>query len=97
MRAMNPTRIGSTTPQLGGYRIDKYQSTHPTGGCIMGADPGSSVTHSYAHVWDTPNVFETGAALFAQTRAATRTGTVAAVTYRAAEAIRDEYFRNPGE
>ena len=97
MRAMNPTRIVSTTPELGGYRIDKYQSTHPTGGCIMGADPGDSVTNSYGQVWDTPNVFVTGAALFPQNAGANPTGTIAAVTYRAAEAIRDRYFDTPGE
>ncbi|HEU5010253.1 MAG TPA: GMC family oxidoreductase [Gaiellaceae bacterium] len=97
MKAMNPTRIVSTMPELGGYRIDKYQSTHPTGGCIMGTDPGSSVTNSYGQVWDTPNVVVTGAALFPQNPAANPTGTVAAVTYRAAEAIRDSYFDDPGE
>jgi gluconate 2-dehydrogenase alpha chain len=97
MRAMNPTRIVAQNPELGGYRIDKYQSTHPTGGCIMGTDPGNSVTNSYGQVWDTPNVFVTGAALFPQNPGANPTGTVAAVTYRAAEAIRDRYFGHPGE
>jgi len=30
----------------------------------MGTDPGNSVTNNYGQVWDTPNVFVTGAALF---------------------------------
>jgi gluconate 2-dehydrogenase alpha chain len=97
MRAMSPTRIVSTTPELGGYRIDKYQSTHPTGGCIMGHDPGDSVTNAYGQVWDTPNVFVTGAALFPQNPGANPTGTVAALAYRTSEAIRDRYFDDPGE
>jgi gluconate 2-dehydrogenase alpha chain len=97
MRAMNPTRIVKTMPELGGYRIDKYQSTHPTGGCIMGRDAGDSVTSSYGQVWDTPNVFVTGAALFPQNPGANPTGTVAALAYRTAEALRDRYFDHPGE
>jgi len=32
----------------------------------MGRDAGDSVTSSYGQVWDTPNVFVTGAALFPQ-------------------------------
>lgn len=97
MARMKPTRVVADTPELGGYRIDKYQSTHPTGGCIMGGDPGDSVTNSYGQVWDTPNVFVTGAALFPQNPGANPTGTVAALAYRTAEAIRDRYFDGPGE
>ena len=67
------------TPELPEYNIAKYQSTHPTGGCIMGTDPGDSVTNSYGQVWDTPNVFVTGAALFPQNPGANPTGTVGAL------------------
>ena len=63
----------------------------------MGVDPSSSVTNTYGQVWDTPNVFVTGAALWPQNPGANPTGTVGAVTYRAAEAIRDRYFKHPGE
>jgi gluconate 2-dehydrogenase alpha chain len=97
MLQMNPSRIVSFTPELPPYNIQDYQSTHPTGGCIMGSDPSHSVTNSYGQVWDTPNVFVTGAALFPQNPGANPTGTVAAVTYRAADAIRDRYFKSPGE
>jgi len=48
-------------------------------------------------VWDTPNVFVTGAALFPQNPGANPTGTVAALAYRTAEALRDRYFDHPGE
>jgi gluconate 2-dehydrogenase alpha chain len=97
MRAMNPTRIVKFTPELAPYNIHEYQSTHPTGGCVMGTDPSRSVTNTYGQVWDTPNVFVTGAALFPQNPGANPTGTVGAVTYRAADAIRERYFRNPDE
>jgi gluconate 2-dehydrogenase alpha chain len=97
MVAMGPTKIASFTPELPAHNIEKYQSTHPTGGCIMGIDPSTSVTNTYGQVWDTPNVFVTGAALWPQNPGANPTGTVGAVTYRAAEAIRDRYFNHPGE
>ena len=97
MTAMNPSRIVQFTPELAPYNIEDYQSTHPTGGCIMGVDPSTSVTNTYGQVWDTPNVFVTGAALFPQNPGANPTGTVGAVTYRQADALRDRYFKHPGE
>jgi gluconate 2-dehydrogenase alpha chain len=97
MKAMKPTKIIDFKPEIPAYNIAKYQSTHPTGGCIMGTSPDHSVTNTYGQVWDTPNVFVTGAALFPQNAGANPTGTVGAVTYRAAEAIRDRYFKHPNE
>ncbi|MBC8098757.1 MAG: GMC family oxidoreductase, partial [Armatimonadetes bacterium] len=64
---------------------------------IMGADPGTSVTNKYGQVWDTPNVFVTGAALFPQNAGLNPTGTVIALAYFAAEALKTTYFRNPRE
>ncbi len=92
MRAMNPTEM-STTEELEPYKIYSYQSTHNTGGAIMGTDPGTSVTNKYGQVWDTPNVFVTGAALFPQNPGMNPTGTVSALAYLAAEALRTKYFR----
>ena len=66
MTAMNPSRVVQFTPEIPEYNIHDYQSTHPTGGCIMGTDPSNSVTNTYGQVWDTPNVLVTGAALFPQ-------------------------------
>jgi gluconate 2-dehydrogenase alpha chain len=97
MERMKPTRIVTETPELPEYNIKDYQSTHPTGGCIMGTDPGTSVTNSYGQVWDTPNVFVTGAALFPQNPGANPTGTVGALCYRTAEALRDRWFKSPDE
>jgi gluconate 2-dehydrogenase alpha chain len=97
MQAMNPSKIVDFKPEIPAYNIEKYQSTHPTGGCIMGTSPEHSVTNSYGQVWDTPNVFVTGAALFPQNPGANPTGTVGAVTYRTAEAMSDRYFKRPEE
>jgi len=97
MKAMSPTRLVATTPEIPDYNIAKYQSTHPTGGCIMGSSPGDSVTNSYGQVWDTPNVFVTGAALFPQNPGANPTGTVAALAYRTADAVAARYWGSPNE
>jgi gluconate 2-dehydrogenase alpha chain len=63
----------------------------------MGTDPGNSVTNSYGQVWDTPNVFVTGAALFPQNPGANPTGTIGALTYRTAEALEKRWFAHPDE
>ena len=96
MQAMNPSKIVDFKPELPAYNIEKYQSTHPTGGCVMGT------TRAFGHEhlrpgWDTPNVFVTGAALFPQNPGANPTGTVGAVTYRTAEAMANRYFKHPDE
>jgi gluconate 2-dehydrogenase alpha chain len=96
MRAMNPTDMRSTD-ELEPYNIYSYQSTHNTGGAIMGADPGHSVTNKYGQVWDTPNVFVTGAALFPQNAGYNPTGTVIALAYLASDGLKRRYFRDPGK
>lgn len=97
MDRMGPSRYVAHMKELPPYEIEQYKSTHPTGGAITGTDPGNSVTNKYGQVWDTPNVFVTGAALFPQNAGANPTGTVAAMTYLAAEAMVDRYFDSPGE
>jgi gluconate 2-dehydrogenase alpha chain len=95
-RAMGAAKV-HVSDELKPYDIHDYKSTHPTGGAIMGTDPSSSVTNTFGQVWDTPNVFVTGAALFPQNPGANPTGTVGAVTYRAADAIRDRYLQHRNE
>jgi gluconate 2-dehydrogenase alpha chain len=95
MEQMNPDRL-YVTPELEPYDIYSYQSTHNTGGAIMGTDPGNSVTNKYGQVWDTPNVFVTGAALYPQNPGMNPTGPLFAHTYLAGDGIRDRYLRAPG-
>ncbi len=64
-----------------------YQSTHITGGAIMGADPGTSVVNSFLQHWDVGNLFVVGACNFPQNAGFNPTGTVGALAYRAAEGI----------
>lgn len=95
MRAMNPDEM-SVTDELSPFDLGEYQSDHVHGGAIMGTDPGNSVTNSYGQVWDTPNVFVTGGALFPQNPGSHPTETIAALTYRTADAIRDQYLTGSG-
>ncbi len=96
MRAMNPTRV-VMTEELARYDVHTYQSTHNTGGAIMGADPGDSVTNKYGQVWDTPNVFVTGATLYPQNPGMNPTGPLMALAYFTGDALSTRYFRNAGE
>ncbi|MGI6209920.1 MAG: GMC family oxidoreductase [Anaerolineae bacterium] len=95
MERMGPTRM-VTSPELEPYNVYSYQSTHITGGAIMGTSPGDSVTNRYGQVWDTPNVFVTGAALYPQNPGMNPTGTLLALAYLAGDAIRLLYLRDPG-
>jgi gluconate 2-dehydrogenase alpha chain len=94
-RAMKPREIRSH-PRGRHYDIEPYQTTHNTGGAIMGADPNTSVVNSYLQSWDVPNVFVMGACAFPQQAGYNPTATVAALAYRAAGAIKTRYLRNPG-
>ncbi len=97
MHVMNPDEVGTYTPTLDPYRLDVYQTTHITGGAIMGTDAGNSVVNRYGQVWDTPNVFVTGAAQYPQNPGANPTGTLAALAYMTGDAMVDRYFGAPGE
>jgi gluconate 2-dehydrogenase alpha chain len=78
------------------YNIVPYQSTHNTGGALMGSDPSTSVVNRYLQCWDVPNVFVMGAAVFPQNAGYNPTGTVGALTYWSADAIINRYLRDPG-
>jgi gluconate 2-dehydrogenase alpha chain len=78
------------------YNIVPYQSTHNTGGALMGSDPSTSVVNRYLQSWDVPNVFVMGAAVFPQNAGYNPTGTVGALTYWSADAIINRYLRDPG-
>jgi gluconate 2-dehydrogenase alpha chain len=86
-----------TQKELTPYSIAPYQATHCTGGAIMGSDPESSVTNKYGQVWDTPNVFVTGAALFPQNPGMNPTETLCALAYLAGDGIINKYLKDPGK
>ena len=69
------------------FDTTSYQSTHITGGTIMGADPDTSVVNNYLQMWGVDNLFAVGAGNFPQNAGFNPTGTVGALAYRAAEGI----------
>jgi gluconate 2-dehydrogenase alpha chain len=94
-RAMNPREI-RINPRTGSYSIVPYQTTHNTGGTIMGTNPQNSVINKYLQSWDLPNLFLMGAGAFPQNPGYNPTGTVGALAYHSAKAIREQYLRSPG-
>jgi gluconate 2-dehydrogenase alpha chain len=73
-----------------------YGIIHQVGGAIMGSSPDNSVVNKYLQSWDIPNLFVVGASAFPQLSAFNPTGTVAALAYFAADAIKTKYLRHPG-
>ena len=94
-RAMNPTIMGTPTPRLT-WNVVPYQSTHNTGGAVMGADPGTGALNKYLQSWDVPNLFVMGASAFPHNSGYNPTGPVGALAFRAADALREKYLKHPG-
>ena len=95
-KSMGPREIVSK-PTSGHWNSVPYQSSHVVGGFIMGADPSTSSVNKHLQVWDVPNLFVVGASAFPQNPGYNPTGTVGALAFKAAHAIRNFYLKNPGE
>ncbi|HTI19211.1 MAG TPA: GMC family oxidoreductase [Trinickia sp.] len=96
-KAMNPEKFWIATRKKGShYDTRIYQTTHTTGGAIMGESPKESVVNRYLQSWDVPNVFVMGASAFPQNMGYNPTGLVAALAYWSAKAIREQYLKDPG-
>jgi gluconate 2-dehydrogenase alpha chain len=94
-RTLNP-KILTAGQARKGWNSVPYQTTHNTGGAIMGANPKTSAINRYLQNWDVSNVFVMGASAFPQNAAVNPTGTVAALAYWASEAIIKRYMKAPG-
>jgi gluconate 2-dehydrogenase alpha chain len=95
MKAMGPSQY-KVNRRTGQYNIVPYQTTHNTGGAIMGSDPGNSVVNKYQQSWDVPNLFVVGASAFPQNSSNNPTDTVGALAYYTADAIKNHYVKKPG-
>jgi gluconate 2-dehydrogenase alpha chain len=84
------------TPRKRPYTITQYQSTHNTGGAIMGTDPATSAVNRFLQSWDVHNVFVIGASAFPQNGAYNPTVTVGALAYWSSQAIVNQYLKSPG-
>jgi gluconate 2-dehydrogenase alpha chain len=94
-RAMGGQQVAGAA-RKGPYTITQYQTTHNTGGTVMGTDRASSVVNKYLQSWDVSNLFVIGASNFPQNASYNPTGTVGALAYFAADAIVNRYLKSPG-
>ncbi|WP_079909852.1 GMC family oxidoreductase [Paenibacillus sp. 32352] len=94
MKEMKATTV-QTNSELKNYNIVPYQSTHNTGGVIMGADPTTSAVNNYLQMWDVQNLFVVGASAFPHNSGYNPTAVVGALAYRASEGIL-KYLKTPG-
>ncbi|WP_408588954.1 GMC family oxidoreductase [Novosphingobium sp.] len=95
-RAMDATIVSEPALRRGNFHVVPYQSTHNTGGTIMGSDPRGSVVNRHLQSWDAHNLFILGASVFPQNTSYNPTGTVGALAYWATDAIIHQYLKAPG-
>ncbi|RNF39162.1 GMC family oxidoreductase [Planococcus salinus] len=94
MQEMGAQTVVGGNP-ISDYDIVPYQTTHNTGGTIMGAEPETSVVNNYLQHWDYENLFVVGAGNFAHNGGYNPTGTVGALAYRCADGV-IQYSQNGG-
>jgi gluconate 2-dehydrogenase alpha chain len=94
-KSMNPTRLNEATARTQ-WTVVPYQSTHNTGGTIMGTNPRDSAVNKYLQSWQCHNLFTVGANVFPHNASYNPTGPVGALAYWTADAIKNRYLKNPG-
>ena len=94
-KAMGAKQVAGS-PRKGPYTVTQYQTTHNTGGTVMGNSPKTSVVNRYLQSWDVSNVFVIGASNYPQNASWNPTGTLGALTYWAIDALKSKYLKNPG-
>ena len=94
-KSMNPTKFSPASVRQS-WSVVPYQSTHNTGGTIMGTSPANSVVNKYLQSWEAHNLFTVGANVFAHNASYNPTGPVGALAYWMADAIKNRYVKNPG-
>lgn len=95
-RASGAKIVGNPNPRTGNFDNIAGQSSHHTGGAIMGTDPKMSAVNRYLQNWDASNLFVMGGAAFPQNPGYNPTGTIAALAYWSADAITKQYLKSPG-
>jgi gluconate 2-dehydrogenase alpha chain len=73
-----------------------YGIVHQVGGVMTGTTPENSAVNKYLQSWDVPNLFVVGASAFPQISSFNPTGTVGALAYFTADAIKTKYLKSPG-
>ncbi len=93
--AMDGDLVESAERATSHYSVVPYQTTHNTGGAIMGIDPTTSAVNRYCQAWGQHNVFVFGACLFPQNIGYNPTGTVMGLAYWTINAIKNDYLGSP--
>jgi gluconate 2-dehydrogenase alpha chain len=93
-RAMGATTVGTPQPRKGDFDARQYQTTHTTGGTVMGADPSTSVVSPHLQHWDAQNLFVVGASVYAHNAGYNPTGPLAALALRLGDDL-VRYTRQP--
>ena len=78
------------------YNTTEYQSSHVSGGAVMGADPGTSVVNPWLQHWRVPNLWVVGASAFPQNGSGNPTVTLLALACRAADGLVMRYLKHEG-
>ena len=86
-KSMNPTHLNEATARTLPWTVVPYQSTHNTGGTVMGTNPRESALNKYLQSWDCHNLFVVGANVFPHNASYNPTGPVGAFAYWTADAI----------
>lgn len=97
VKELNPDSYSmSFLPMGADFDLTKYVSTHNVGGAVMGDNPKTSALNRYLQSWDVHNVFVPGGNAFPQNFQSNPTNTIGAITLMAANAIKEQYLKNPG-
>jgi len=80
--ASGATLVSPANPRRGDFDARQYQTTHVTGGTIMGADPKTSVVSPHLQHWDAQNLFVVGASVYAHNSGYNPTGPLSALALR---------------
>ncbi len=93
-KAMGPDIIGAVAGRRAPFDTRQYQSTHITGGTIMGSDPGTSVVSPRLQHWDAQNLFMVGASVYPHNSGFNPTGPLAALALRLGDDL-VQYHQRP--
>jgi gluconate 2-dehydrogenase alpha chain len=83
-----------TAPRRGPYDSRVYQTTHVTGGTIMGSDPHTSVVSPHLQHWDAQNLFVVGASTYPFNAGYNPTGPLGALALRLGDDL-NRYVERP--
>jgi len=87
--ASGATLVSPPQPRRGDFDPGIYQTTHVTGGTIMGADPKTSVVSPHLQHWDAENLFVVGASVYPHNSGYNPTGPLAALALRLGDDLLD--------